>query len=69
MLSGRKEIRGEQVLVWGAGLVGCEVACFLAEKGNQVALIFPEPEAAPDVVYPDVKKHLLLKLQRESDPD
>lgn len=63
VLSGRKEISGEQVLVWGAGLVGCEVACFLAERGNQVTLIFPEPEAAPDVVYPDLKKHLLMKLQ------
>jgi 2,4-dienoyl-CoA reductase-like NADH-dependent reductase (Old Yellow Enzyme family)/thioredoxin reductase len=63
VLSGRREISGQIILVWGAGLVGCEVACFLAEKGNQVALIFPEKEAAPDVVYPDVKKHLLKKLE------
>jgi pyruvate/2-oxoglutarate dehydrogenase complex dihydrolipoamide dehydrogenase (E3) component len=46
-----------------AGLVGCEVATFLAENGNKITLIFPESEAAPDGVYPDVKKHLLKKLE------
>jgi 2,4-dienoyl-CoA reductase-like NADH-dependent reductase (Old Yellow Enzyme family)/thioredoxin reductase len=63
ILSETTEISGKSVVVWGAGLVGCEVACFLAEKGNPVTLIFPESEAAPDVAYPDIKRHLLKKLE------
>jgi len=63
VLSGTMDIKGKTVVVWGAGLVGCEVATFLAENGNKVTLIFPESEAAPDVVYSDVKKHLLKKLE------
>jgi 2,4-dienoyl-CoA reductase-like NADH-dependent reductase (Old Yellow Enzyme family)/thioredoxin reductase len=65
VLSGGVTISGKTVIVWGAGLVGCEVACFLAEKGNAVTLIFPEPQAAPDVVYPDIKRHLLKKLDED----
>ena len=63
VLSKRKEVGGKKFLVWGAGFVGCEVAYFLAEKGNDVTLIFPESEPAPDVAYPDMKKLLLKKLE------
>jgi 2,4-dienoyl-CoA reductase-like NADH-dependent reductase (Old Yellow Enzyme family)/thioredoxin reductase len=63
VLSGRKEVAGKKMVVWGAGFVGCEVAYFLAEKGNDVTLIFPEPEPAPDVAYPDMRKLLLTKLE------
>ena len=63
VLSGRKEVKGKKIVVWGAGFVGCEVAYFLAEKGNDVTLIFPELEPAPDVVYPDMRKLLLKKLE------
>jgi 2,4-dienoyl-CoA reductase-like NADH-dependent reductase (Old Yellow Enzyme family)/thioredoxin reductase len=63
VLSGRKEVEGKKMVVWGAGFVGCEVAYFLAEKGNDVTLIFPESEPAPDVAYPDMRKLLLKKLE------
>jgi NADPH-dependent 2,4-dienoyl-CoA reductase/sulfur reductase-like enzyme len=63
VLSGRKEMGTQKVVVWGAGFVGCEIAYFLAEKGNKVTLIFPESEPAPDVVYPDNRKLLLKKLE------
>jgi 2,4-dienoyl-CoA reductase-like NADH-dependent reductase (Old Yellow Enzyme family)/NADPH-dependent 2,4-dienoyl-CoA reductase/sulfur reductase-like enzyme len=62
VLSGEKDLRGEKIVVWGAGFVGCEVAYFLAEKGNEVTLIFPESEPAPEVAYPDNRKLLLRKL-------
>jgi 2,4-dienoyl-CoA reductase-like NADH-dependent reductase (Old Yellow Enzyme family)/NADPH-dependent 2,4-dienoyl-CoA reductase/sulfur reductase-like enzyme len=62
VLSGEKDLRGEKIVVWGAGFVGCEVAYFLAEKGNEVTLIFPESEPAPEVAYPDNRKLLLQKL-------
>ena len=65
ILSGRMEMRGKKIVVWGAGFVGCEVAYFLAEIGNKVTLIFPELEAAPDVAYPDLRKLLLKKLEEK----
>jgi 2,4-dienoyl-CoA reductase-like NADH-dependent reductase (Old Yellow Enzyme family)/NADPH-dependent 2,4-dienoyl-CoA reductase/sulfur reductase-like enzyme len=63
ILSGEKDLRDEKIVVWGAGFVGCEVAYFLAEKGNEVTLIFPESEPAPEVAYPDNRKILLRKLE------
>ena len=38
---------GKEVLVCGAGLVGCEVALFLAEKGKKVTMIDQLSEHAP----------------------
>lgn len=63
LLSGKKKVRGKKIVVWGAGFVGCEVAYFLAEKGKDVTLVFPESEPAPDVPYPDIRKLLLKKLE------
>jgi 2,4-dienoyl-CoA reductase-like NADH-dependent reductase (Old Yellow Enzyme family)/thioredoxin reductase len=63
ILSGRAEVGGKKIVVWGAGFVGCEVAYFLAEKVNKVTLIFPETDPAPDVAYPDLRKLLLKKLE------
>jgi 2,4-dienoyl-CoA reductase (NADPH2) len=62
VLSGKRDLRGKKLVVWGAGFVGCEVAYCLAERGNDVTLIFPEPEPAPEVAYPDNRKLLLQKL-------
>jgi pyruvate/2-oxoglutarate dehydrogenase complex dihydrolipoamide dehydrogenase (E3) component len=62
VLGGERQISGKKVVVWGAGLVGCETAYFLAEKGNEVTLVFPEPAPAPEVAYPDNKKELLKKV-------
>jgi 2,4-dienoyl-CoA reductase (NADPH2) len=63
VLSGEKRIAGMRAVVWGAGLVGCEIAYFLAEQGKEVTLVFPEPEPLPDVGYRDIKKLVLEKLQ------
>lgn len=40
---------GENVIVCGAGLCGCEVGIFLAEEGKKVTLIDQLPEAAMDM--------------------
>ena len=40
---------GLDVVVSGAGLVGCEVAMFLAEKGKNFTMIDMLPEPAPDM--------------------
>lgn len=38
---------GKKIVVCGAGLVGCEVAMFLAERGKSVIMIDRLPEPAP----------------------
>ncbi|MBG0764223.1 MAG: FAD-dependent oxidoreductase [Tissierellales bacterium] len=40
---------GEEVLVCGAGLVGCEVSMFLAERGKKVTMIDMLPEPAMEL--------------------
>lgn len=40
---------GENVIVCGAGLVGCEVAMVVAQKGKKVTMIDMLPDVAPDM--------------------
>lgn len=40
---------GKEIIVCGAGLVGCEVSMFLAEKGKNVVMLDMLPEIAPDM--------------------
>lgn len=40
---------GENIIVCGAGLVGCEVSMFLSEKGKKVVMLDMLPEIAPDM--------------------
>ncbi|NLP43134.1 MAG: FAD-dependent oxidoreductase [Peptococcaceae bacterium] len=40
---------GKDIIVCGAGLVGCEVAMFLAERGKNVTLLDMLPDVAPDM--------------------
>lgn len=40
---------GDKVIVCGAGLVGCEVAMYLAEKGKKVTMIDKLPEPAMEL--------------------
>jgi len=60
VLSGDKKV-GKKVVVIGAGHVGCETCFFLAEKGVNVTLTFPEP--AIDVKYWMFKKYFQDKLK------
>jgi 2,4-dienoyl-CoA reductase-like NADH-dependent reductase (Old Yellow Enzyme family)/thioredoxin reductase len=63
VLLGRRQIADKNIVVWGAGFVACEVACFLAEKGKEVTMVFPEIDLLPDVAYPMIRKYLLRKLE------
>ncbi len=49
---------GQAVLIIGGGMVGCETAHFLAEKGKKVTIIEVLKEVAGDVL-PRVKRRLL----------
>ncbi|NLM21906.1 MAG: FAD-dependent oxidoreductase [Peptococcaceae bacterium] len=40
---------GKDIIVCGAGLVGCEVAMFLAERGKNVTMVDMLPDVAPDM--------------------
>lgn len=64
VLTGKAGSGTGKTVVWGAGFVGCEVAAILGEQGHEVTLLFPEPEPAPDVTYPDVRKSLIQGLEQ-----
>lgn len=60
VLSGRKEV-GEKAVIIGGGLVGCEVAEFLAEKGKKVTIIEMLEEIGADI-YPPYRVTLMEVL-------
>lgn len=49
VLTGKKDV-GNQVVIVGGGLVGCEVAEYLAHKGKKVTVLEMLPRMANDVV-------------------
>jgi len=53
----------DTVVIAGGGMVGCEVAEFLAEKGKRVKIVEQLPEVAIDCGVND--RHLLLNRLRE----
>ena len=55
---------GKTVIILGGGLVGCETALFLAEKGKKVTIVEMLPEAATNVI-PVVRMALLGKLSEK----
>ncbi len=48
VLRGSVVLEGKDVVVVGGGVVGCEVALFLAERGNKVTILEMLPHLAPD---------------------
>ena len=65
VLSGEREV-GDKVIVIGGGSIGCETADFVAERGKNVMVVFPE--AAPmtlTVVDKSIKKPLLERLEQK----
>lgn len=53
---------GNSVVVVGGGLVGCEAALYLADKGKSVTLVEMLPEIAADVIYM-TRPSLLAELE------
>ena len=45
------EDTGKHIIVVGGGLVGCETALHLAQKGKSVTVIDKLPEIAQDVIF------------------
>ena len=65
VLKGQVEITGKQVIVIGGGLVGCEVAAFLAERDNWVTLVEMLPQLAYDAEV-ITRIELLRELNKEN---
>lgn len=68
VLEGKRRA-GKRAVVVGGGMVGCEVASFLAEKGKEVVLVTRRPSdfnlsgggLAPDM-EPDIRRWFLFEL-------
>ena len=62
MLLGRAEV-GKKVLIAGGGMVGCEAAEYLAERGHEVTIIEMKDVIAADVV-PENRKYMFENFRR-----
>ncbi len=49
ILEGKVELRGQDVIVGGGGLVGCETALYLASLGNRVTVLEMLPDIATEM--------------------
>lgn len=58
---------GDVVVVAGGGLVGCDVAAFLADKGKKVTIVEMLSGVAVDVEERDGSRGQVLKLLKERD--
>ncbi len=63
LLSGKEKV-GKRTVVIGGGMIGCELALFLAEKGHGVALIEILPELAMDA-FSHIRKVLVEQMKRK----
>ncbi|MFC1961670.1 FAD-dependent oxidoreductase [Chloroflexota bacterium] len=59
ILLGKKDI-GEEIVVIGGGLVGCEIAAFLAAKGKKVTIVEMMRDLVPDMYM--ANRHMLLEM-------
>ncbi len=64
MLLGKAEV-GKKVLVVGGGMVGCEAAEYLAERGHEVAIIEMKDVIAADVV-PENRRYMFENFRRNN---
>lgn len=57
-----RAVVGDGVVVIGGGLIGCETALFLAERGKTVVIVELLPQIAPRVI-PAIRDQLLAQLK------
>ncbi len=63
VLAGEVEA-GKKVVIIGGGLIGCEAADFLAERGKEVTMAFFEPE--PLIVFSRVRRYVVKMLKKKN---
>lgn len=62
MLAGKKSV-GKKVVIAGGGMIGCEAAEYLAERGHQVAIVEMKSAIAEDVA-PENRRYMFENFQR-----
>ncbi len=63
VLSGKAKL-GKKAVIIGGGMIGCELARYLVQKGQEVALVEILPELAMDCFYM-IRKLLLQRVKTE----
>jgi 2,4-dienoyl-CoA reductase-like NADH-dependent reductase (Old Yellow Enzyme family)/thioredoxin reductase len=63
VLSGKAKL-GKRAVIIGGGMIGCELARYLVQKGQEVALVEILPELAMDCFYM-IRKLLLERVKKE----
>ena len=58
-----KRAAGRRVLVAGGGMIGCEAAEYLAERGHEVSVVEMKPAAAEDVA-PEIRRYMFETFRR-----
>jgi len=66
VLKGKASV-GKKPVIIGGGMVGCEVAVYLAQKGKKVTIIEMLPRVLNDMVHVHANREMLLKMLQESD--
>lgn len=64
MLLGKAAV-GKRVIIAGGGMIGCEAAEFLAERGHQVAIVEMKPTIAEDVT-PETKRYMFENFKQNN---
>ncbi len=65
VLKGKAAV-GENVVVVGGGMVGCELAVYLAQKGGKITIIEMLPRVLDDMVSVHANREMLLKMLEEN---
>jgi 2-enoate reductase len=63
VLAGKAKL-GKRAVIIGGGMIGCELARYLVQKGQEVALVEILPELAMDCFYM-IRKLLLERVKKE----
>ena len=61
-----KAATGENVIVIGGGMVGCELAVYLAQKGKKVTVIEMLPRILNDMDHVHANREMLLKMLEDN---
>ena len=66
VLQGKATV-GEKVVIVGGGVIGCELAVYLAQKGKKVTVIEMLHRVLDDMDHVHMNREMLLKMLQEND--